>query len=202
MTKKYALALGIGLAVVAGVGVLSVRAIDEAPAASDVKKLADQVGQKDWAELSKEGQTVAKKYMPPEKGELLDVMTVFKKRQKDGKGGLGVGKEAGVIVPDGIEAKILNLSKRVTPGDLDKAADLKRMAEISAAVAGIAVHLPNDEAKKSKEATKKWQDYAKDMHNASKDLIKSLDGKSNPAQVKAAALKLHTACTACHNDFR
>src|SRR5205807_8196172 len=154
MTKKYAMVLGIGVALVAGAGVLSVRAIEEAPAAPDVKKLADVAGQKDWADLSKEGQTVAKKYT-----DLLDVMSVFRMRKKDGKGtpGIGVGANPGAIVPDGIEAKILNLSKRVSKGDLDKAADLKRMAEIAAAVAGITVHMPNDEAKKSKDATKKWQ---------------------------------------------
>jgi len=198
MTKKYAMVLGIGVALAAGVGVLSVRAVDEAPAAPDVKKLADGAGKKDWADLSKEGQKIATKY-----NDLLDVMSVFKLRKKEGKGvsGLGVGNQPGAIVPDGIEAKILNLSKRVQPADLGKAADLKRMAEISAAVAGIAVHMPNDDAKKTKEATKKWQDYSKDMHDASKDLIKSLDGK-NPAQVKEAALKLQNACTACHNDFR
>ena len=198
MRKKYVMVLGIGVALVAGVGMLSVRAVEEAPAAPDVQKLADQAGKKDWAELSKEGQTISKKY-----NDLIDVMGVFKMRKKDGKGtsGLGVGKVPGAILPDGIEAKILNLSKRVQPTDLQKAADLKRMAEVAAAVAGIAVHMPNDDAKKSKETTKKWQDYSKDMHDASKDLIKSLDGK-NPAQIKEAALKLQNACTACHNDFR
>jgi len=200
MTKKYAMVLGIGVALVAGVGVLSLRAAEEASAASDVKKLADQVGKKDWAELSREGQTVAKR-LDEQKKELLDVMTVFKPRKPDGKGGLGVGNQPGAIKPDGIEAKILNLSKRVQPADLDKAADLKRMAEISAAVAGIATHMPNEDAKKSKEATKKWQDYSKDMHDASKDLIKSLDGK-NSAQIQLAAKKLQDACTACHNDYR
>ena len=184
MTKKVAMVLGIGMAVAAGAGVLSLRAAD-APAASDVQKLADQVGRKDWAELSREGQKIAKRLDEQQK-ELLDVMTVFKPPK--------TGEE-------GIEAKILRLSKRVGKGDLEKTADLKRMAEISAAVAGIAVHMPNDDAKKTKEATRKWQDYAKDMHDASKGFIKSLDGK-DPAQIKAAALKLRDACAACHNDFR
>jgi hypothetical protein len=200
MTKKYALALGIGLAVVAGVGVLSVRAAEEAPAAPDVKKLADEVGKKDWADLSKDGEAISKKYT-----DLIDVMGVFKLRKTEGKGtsGIGIGKTPGAILPDGIEAKILNLSKAVRKGDLEKADDLKRMAEIAAAVAGITIHMPNEDAKKTQQDTKKWQEYSKDMHDASKELIKSLDGKSsNPAQVKAAALKLQNACTACHNDYR
>src|SRR5262245_22461052 len=125
MRKKYVMVLGIGVALVAGVGMLSVRAVEEASAAPDVQKLADQAVKKDWAELSKERQTISKKY-----NDLLDVMGVFKMRKKDGKGvsGLGVGKQPGAIVPDGIEAKILNLSKRVSKTDLEKTADLKRMA--------------------------------------------------------------------------
>ena len=65
----------------------------------------------------------------------------------------------------------------------------------------ITVHMPNDDAKKNQNNLKQWQDFSKDMHSASKDLIKSLETKK-PAQVKEAALKLQTACTACHNAFR
>jgi len=47
MTKKYGLVLGIGLTLVAGVGMLSLRA-EETPAAPDIKKLADSVSKKNW----------------------------------------------------------------------------------------------------------------------------------------------------------
>ena len=76
MTKKIAMVLGIGVAVAAGVGMLSVRAAD-APAAPDIKKLADQVGKKSWDDLAKEGQAVAKKH-----DDLVDITDVFKPRSK------------------------------------------------------------------------------------------------------------------------
>jgi len=189
MTKKSALVLGIGLALVAGTAVLSLRAAEEAPAAPDVKKLADQVSKQDWNNLSREGQKIAKKYE-----ELNDVMGVFKPRRIQpgaaGTSGIGVGNKPGVILPDGIEAKILDLTKRIRKGDLDNnAADLKRMGEITAAVAGIALHKPSEKAMKAGAAgIKKWEEYSKEMHDASRELIKSLGQKTpGAAQVKAAA---------------
>src|SRR5438093_4043453 len=135
MTKKYAMVLGIGVALVAGVGVLAVRAAD-APAAPDIKKLADQVGKKNWDELAKEGQAIAKKH-----DDLTDIMDVFKPRNKDAKvSGIGVGDKAGAIIPDGIEQKIIRMAGRVgvTDKDMAKAPALKRMSEIAAAVAAVA----------------------------------------------------------------
>ena len=198
MTKKYGLVLGIGLTLVAGVGVLSLRA-EETPAAPDVKKLADSVGKKNWDELSKEGEAVAKKY-----DDLLDIMHVFKPRSKDAKvSGVGIGDTPGTIIPDGIEQKIIRMAGRVgvSETDIAKAPALKRMAEISAAVAAAAVHKPNKDAPKSKEDTQKWKDYSKEMHDASLDLIKALE-KKDRAQAKTAVTKLHGTCTKCHNDFR
>ena len=204
MTKQSALVLGIGLVLVAGAGVLSLRALEEAPAAPDVKKLADQVSKQDWDTLSREGQKIAKKY-----DQLNDVMGVFKLRRpktdETGTIGLGVGNKPGVILPDGIEAKILDLTKRIRKGDLDKnAADLKRLGEITAAVAGIALHKPSEKATMGGDAAiKKWEAYSKEMHDTSREFIKSLEQKTpSAAQVKAAAEKLHDVCLACHKDFR
>ncbi|MBI1913930.1 MAG: hypothetical protein HYS12_04225 [Planctomycetes bacterium] len=196
MSKQCVMVVGIGLVLMTGVGMLVVRA-DESPAAPDVKKLADQVGKKDWAALSREGQTIAKK-LDEQKLELLDVMYLFRFRKKGpGVSGIGVGETPGAIVPDGIEAKTLKLSKVVQPADLDKAADLKRMAEISAAVAAITIHMPNDNVKQVPGGIKKWQRISREMHDASKDLIKALDAK-NLVQIKTAATKLQNSCTRCH----
>src|SRR5262245_44975368 len=130
MTRQRMVGLAIGLVLIFGVGLLVVRA-EESPATPDVKKLADQVGKTDWEVLSKEGQVIANKLID-NTVERMDVMQVFKYRKKGrpGVSGIGIGETPGAIVPDGIEAKILKLTKVVQPADLNKAADLKRMAEI------------------------------------------------------------------------
>jgi hypothetical protein len=195
ITKKCAMVLGIALVLVASIGLLTVRA-GEIESARDIKKLADQVGKQKWDDLSRDGQVIGSTY------SLLDVMTVFKKRKPGpGVGGIGVGDKPGANLPDGIEAKIISLSKRVSPADLNRAADLKRIAQIAAAVASVATHLPNENARATLADTMKWQKYAREMHENSLDLIKVLDGK-DPAKVKSAALKLWGSCARCHADYR
>ncbi|HKB37961.1 MAG TPA: cytochrome c [Gemmataceae bacterium] len=202
MKKKYAMVLGIALAVVAGGGVLVVRAAEESPAAPDIKKQADLVAKKSWDDLTRDGEAIAKKHSGP--NGLTDVMSVFKLRRMDKEAkviGIGVGDKPGAIVPDGIEAKIINLSRNATPADMTKVADLKRMTEIAAAVASVATHMPNEKARKTKEDIKKWQENFKGMHEGALELIKALESK-NRVQVKAAAMKLHGTCTKCHSDYR
>jgi hypothetical protein len=192
MTKQNAMVLGIALVLLASVGLLTVRAGE----AVDIKNLADQVGKQKWDDLSRDGQVIGSTY------SLLDVMTVFKKRKPGpGVGGIGVGDKPGAIVPDGIEPKLISLSKRVGPADLDKAADLKRMAQIAAAVASVATHLPNENARATPADTMKWQEFARETYESSLDLIKVLDGK-DAARVKSAALKLWGSCARCHADYR
>ena len=193
MMKKYALLLGFGVAL-AGAGVVSRAADDEAEAAAAVKKVADMVGKKDWAALVKEGAPIGKKH------DLLDVMSVFKKREGD-KGGLGVGPKAGVIMPDGIQAKIDSMVEGVTTKDLAHAKDLARMADIAAAVASIAAKAPNDEAKKTPKDTEQWEKFAKEMHDASREFARAVQGKDTN-KVKAAATKLQGSCTKCHEKYR
>jgi len=192
MSKKRTTLFGIGLVLAAGFGVLMVRAA-ESPAAPDIKKLAEQIGKKDWDALSKEGQAIAKK-----QEELLDVMVLMKPPQKEGQ---GPGVSSSGVVEPGIEGTIIRLSKRVTPRDLENAADLKRKASTAAAIAGVATHMPNDKAKQTAGDIKQWQDYAREMHDGSVELIRTLEGKDRD-KVKDAALKLLGACTKCHIDYR
>jgi hypothetical protein len=195
MMKKYTMGLGAALVLAAGVGLLSVRAADDKGIPTDTNKLADQVAKKDWAELTKEGATIAKKY------DLDKIMYQFKLRNAPKNPGVGIGSKPGLIKPDGIEAKINNMAKRVTAGDLKYAKDLTRMTEIAAAIAGIAANVPSNKAMKTPADIQKWKEYAKEMHDASLDLIKALKG-NNPAQVKAAAMTLQGSCTKCHADYR
>jgi len=198
MTKKVAMVLGIGMVLAAGVGVLSVRG-GEALAAPDIKKLADQVGKKNWDELAREGQAVANKHK-----ELRDIMNVFKPRKKEAEvSGLGVGDRPGAILPDGIEQKILRMAGNlgVTEKDIAKAPALKRMSQIAAAVAAATVLKPNDKAQKNAASMQQWKDWSKEMHDSAQDLIKALEAKDR-SRAKSAVMKLHDTCTKCHGEFR
>jgi hypothetical protein len=198
MVNKEAMLLVLGIALVAGAGVLSLRG-DEAPATPDIKKLADQVGKKNWDELAKEGQLIAKKH-----DELRHIMNVFKPRNKDAEvSGIGVGDNPGEILPDGIDQKILRMAGKVgvTDKDIAKAAALKRMSAIVAAVAAAAVNKPNDKAQKNAATIQNWKDWSKEMHDSAQDLSKALEAKDR-SQAKAAVVKLHDTCVKCHEKFR
>jgi len=191
--RKYATVLGAGLALLAGVGVVALRAADNKELHADTRKQADDVGKKDWDELSKAGAAIAKKYM------LDDVMYQFKPRNAKKNPGIGIGSKPGAIKPDGIEQKLQNMAKRVSPADVKAAKDLQRMAEISAAIASIAVNLPPPAMGAKKPAA--WKKHSKEMFEASKALIKALDTKK-PDVIKKAVINLNATCTDCHSIFR
>lgn len=197
--KKHAMVLGVALVLVAGATV-TLSAADEAGTAAqaDVKKLADQVGKKGWDDLAKEGQPLAKKH------ELLDVMYSFKLRKPGAKvSGIGIGDKPGAMTPDGIEAKIINMARRVTPADLKADKELIRIAEISAAIAGIAVHQSPVQAPMGQKTPAKWKELSADMYKASKGLTDALKApKKTTADVKKAAMKLNASCAECHTVFR
>jgi len=197
MTKKHAMVLGIGLALLAGVGVLSLNAADDDKGANgDVKKQADEVGKKGWDELAKAGQPIAKKH------ELLDVMNGFKLRKPGAKiQGIGIGDKPGAITPDGIEAKIINMARRVTPADLKNEKDLSRMTDVAAAIASIAVNQSPVDAPMGAKTPAKWKELMQDMYKASRDLNDALKSKSTD-NVKKAASNLNKSCNDCHSIFR
>src|SRR5438309_84768 len=123
------------LAVAVTLGCAGLWAVAQDPKAVEaVTKQADDVEKKDWKELSRQGEAIAKA------NDLKDVMDLFKLRRPGEKvSGLGVGKTPGVIKPDGIEAKIMNMRKTpMAPATLEREqADLIRMAEIAAAIASV-----------------------------------------------------------------
>jgi cytochrome c556 len=195
MMKKYATVLGAGLALLAGVGLVALRAADNKTLHADTKKQADEVGKKDWDDMSKAGAAIAKKYM------LDDVMYQFKPRNAKKNPGIGIGETPGVIKPDGIEQKLQNMAKRVSPADVKAAKDLKRMAEISAAIASIAVNLPPPVMGAKNPAA--WKKHSKEMFVAAKALSKVLDSpKPKADDIKKAVINLNATCTDCHSIFR
>src|SRR6476620_11417397 len=109
MVMTAARFLGVVLAL-GGASVLSLAADERQEAAEAINKQANDVGKKDWSALSKQGADVAKNH------ELEDIMNLMKLRRKNPRGpgfvgGGGIGDMPGGILPDGIEAKIINLSK-------------------------------------------------------------------------------------------
>jgi hypothetical protein len=197
MTTRHALLLGLGLTLAAtGMGFCADDDEEPNPAEPAVKRLADQAGKKDWAALSKEGGAVAEK-LNADTIELLFVMLLFKK----GKGTLRGGTSIDPGLEEGIQTKLMRLSRGVTANDLRDAKALTRMTRIMAAVAAIVTHIPNEKANKTPGDIKKWRDYSREMHGASLRLAKTLEGKDRAA-VQKAAKKLLDACTNCHNDYR
>jgi len=133
--------------------------------------------------------------------QLEDVMNMMSKRTPSGKGGLGVGKP-GEITPDGIEAKIQNLSKKPLPAQqLDKESDaLIEMAFRVEAISEVA----KAKAPEKDEGAKKKKDYlewAGDMKKAAQELSEAAKAK-DPKRVKTAAASLNNACNNCHGVFR
>jgi cytochrome c556 len=163
-------------------------------AAKAINELAAAVEEKD-PKLEALAGTVAGKFE-----ELKPIMTLFKLRKKDGGGGLGFGATPGANTPDGIEAKLENMSKRPMPAsDLAKQADdISRMAAITGAIAEVTLIKPQ-----GKNAAEKfdWQQYTKDMRTWSAKMAAAAQAK-NPKDLKTAAANLNSTCTDCHKKFR
>jgi hypothetical protein len=190
-TGALGLALGIGLLVTDAAG-----AADEKEIRAAVQQIADAIAKKDDAGARKQAEGLAKKV--EEIYEVMDLMAL----RKGAKGGLGIGPKPGAVTPDGIERKFIELSKKPLPqGQLDKeAADLARAAYIAAAIAEVAhakVPARDDGMKKRKD----WLQWSKDMREGAARLAETAQTKK-AADVKAAAVKLNSACNECHGVFR
>jgi hypothetical protein len=196
--RVHARWLVIGLAVLA-VGVyLAVRpgrADDEPPDAKDVKAARDIIlkATGDETATKKVGETLLDKKL-----SLKAVMYVFQPRSL---GGVGVGKE-GEINPDGIEPKLINLSKKeLKPAAATKEGPaLEKMAEITQTMAA-ATEAYKPKNKVEEKDPKDWMQFSKDMESAAADLARA--AKSGDTKgIKSAAILLNKSCTSCHLKFR
>jgi hypothetical protein len=164
--------------------------------AADVQRLADRVARGVDTALEEEAKRVADKY--PTSGPLMSLL-----RKRDEKGGLGIGRNAGAVQPDGIEAKIAALAKTApTPAELAEEGEaLVRMAHVTAAVALVVRSKCEVRQKVGLLDPKDWDKWTDAMRLSSLELadaVRAGDG----ARVKAVAARLHATCASCHRIFR
>lgn len=172
---------------------LTIQAGGDAKYKTAIQKIADAVkaGEKDSA--AKMAQSTAKDIE-----YLEDVMHFLKPRNK---GGFGVGDKAGEVFPDGIELKLIAMSRDAPAAvKLAKEADaITEMAYRTAAIAEIALAAaPKSDSGAKKKAD--WIRWSNDMKVESLNLASV--AKKGPAEVKMASEKLTASCNNCHAVFR
>ena len=118
------------------------------------------------------------------------------------KKGLGVGKTPGKIVPDGIELKLTALGRdALAPASLVAEAEaLEEMAYVIAAVADVAGAKPPAKFE-GKQTKKDWITWTQDTRVGADEFAKAVKGKE-AQEIKAAAKKLNTVCSTCHEMFK
>jgi hypothetical protein len=134
-----------------------------------------------------------------DKDDVETIMYGFKLRTKKG---IGVGAQANVAAPDGIEAKIEALARDgITPAVLMKEKDaLGRLGYVVAAVGHIAVaKAPEKDEGKAKKAD--WITWAQTMAKSGEE-FSAVAKSGSPADIKKAANKIKQNCDSCHSVFK
>lgn len=138
----------------------------------------------------------------PEKVELLDVMNLLRLRKQGGLG-FGITPPARAENTDGVEAKLIGLSKRpLAPAQMTQQADdLARSAYVLVAICGITdAHAPKKKGNTGK-GLKEWAGWTGEMRAAALELAGAAK-KKDSAGVKKAVNKLNSTCSNCHGEFR
>lgn len=198
MKKKLGVILGL-CAILLGAWTLQAQAAEE-EVVEALSKLADSIANgKTAKEVVAASEKIAK---GPCESDVYLAMELMSKR-KGKKGGVGIGKVG--LVPanqDGIEAKFLNMKRRVTTDDVGKLQEaLIRACHITASIAATSQHLCPVTKKKGKKDPAQWKQWAQDMYDSSVELAGALKKKDTKA-AKEAAKKLNNSCVECHNVFR
>jgi hypothetical protein len=167
---------------------------DDKDLACTVQRIAASYAKNDAADAQKQAAALAGKV-----DEIEDVMHLMTYRRSKG---IGVGSKPGAIHPDGIEAKIIDLSKKALPQkQLDAEADaLVTLGYIAASVGEVAHAKPpdKDEGKKKKSD---WMKWSGEMRDAALQFAAAVKEKK-PMDVQKAATKLYGSCTTCHTVFK
>jgi hypothetical protein len=120
---------------------------------------------------------------------------VMRANKPKAKGGVGVGHKG-----EGIELKIIALSKRVSPDDAAQSEDLGQIADVSKAIAEVAVYYTPKAGAAGKDP-KDWTKFTDEMTKGSEELARAAKG-GKAAEIKQAANDLNASCTNCHSTFR
>ncbi len=183
---------GLALLVMAGwVFLASSGSAGEAAGLKDgVLKIAASVQKGDTAAAQSQAAVLAKKVE-----DLADLMELFKKRDK---GGIGVGLKKGVVVPDGIEIKLVKMG-RDAPSTSEATKEAEALQHMGAVVAAMAYVTKSKPPAKVK--AKEWNGWCDDL--AASGMKLSAAAKDHaPADLKAAASKINATCNACHSVYR
>jgi hypothetical protein len=156
-----------------------------------IMKIAAAFEKNDTAGAKTQAAALAKKVE-----DIEDVMHGFSLRRAK-----GIGVINGVM-PDGIEAKIMELSKKPKPAaTLSKEADaIVQLSYIAAAIGEVA-HAKPPEKDDGKKKVKDWLTWSQDMRESALKLA-AAGKEKNPMTVKTAAAKLYSSCTTCHEVFK
>jgi cytochrome c556 len=170
--------------------------IKEAGKATDsLKKLLEAIEKdKDKKDIVKCAEDLNKKT------DLKHIMwAAYKPREK---GGLGVGDKANDIKPDGIEAKLINMSKKPMPeAQLAKEGPaLIKIAEVAQSMAEIA-ELNTPKKNEPKKPIADWTKANQAQREAAKAFQDAVKAK-NPEKLLDATKNLYGSCTNCHSVFR
>lgn len=189
-------------------GLVTLVALGQAFAADDdviivPKKIQDAVNK--MADDVSKGNKVDKDagaFFKDNKDDLKKTMWVFKPREKDGKGGLGVGK-LGTYKFDGLEIMIQDQSAMKPKQTLDlktSAADLNRLADIVLAMSEITgQYVPTKSV--GEKTPKLWNSTNQEMKEAAMKLKIAIKA-GNSKDVNQAFAKLSGSCNRCHTTFR
>jgi hypothetical protein len=193
------LTIGFGLlsaALLLSDPLLRSRAADDEPPQmrEKVQKIADLLGNKEFDEARKLGETLKSA------GE-ADVYMSLMKLQK--AGGLGVTDKAGKLIAEGIDKKLQDLGKNPpTAKQLEAQAEaLERMGTMIAAIAEVAQYKCPVSKKIGAKDPKDWQTWSEDMRKGGLDLADAARAK-NVDNFKKAVAKLSTSCNSCHPIFK
>jgi hypothetical protein len=192
---KNARMLAAGAALALGFCLLSAggTSADDKDVRDPTDKIAEAIAKGDTATAKKLAAGLAKST------ELDNVMRQMALRTKKGR---GVGAKANEVMPDGIEAKIIALSKKPLPQkQLDTESKAITDAAYIAAAIGEVAHSKPPEKDEGMKKKKDWMGWSEEMSKSAVQLADAAKAKK-PNDVKAAATKLNNSCSNCHGVFR
>ena len=162
-----------------------------------VTKMADAVGKGE--KIDKD----AAAFFKGHEKDLKKTMWVFKPREEDGTGGLGVGPEPRKYKPDGIEVLLYNQLGPRPNMQLDPkkhGADLNRIADVALAMAEITDHYAPAKKVDDKDPAI-WKSSTAEMKKAAAELKAAVKAESKE-DLKKALSNLSASCSHCHSVFR